>query len=886
MNTLNNFSRMTALVVVFGFSATTAVAQDGRPSPEPATMATPRDVAVEAVEPDADPAAAAEAVVPIDEPFVPIVLNPDGRRPDRGDKVVLAFDDVAIQDTIPFIVETTGKVVMPVNLAQLKAKKITLINDTPIDRMLALDLLIEAFRLNDIGVIEHHDRIIIGMLSEINLDNPTVIGPEVDIMERTDRGTIVTKIFAVKNTDAGELAEQLRDPLPDHATLVVDANSNQIIVMGDIGLCQRLGTLIRELDRNYVTVKTTTFRLAHADANEIAQNILELFEDTGGTTGSTATPARTNRTAQQRRASQRRSTPQRSTATGTGGRSPGPTAELRITVNIQQNTVTVSGEPDVIEEIAVLISTEWDLPRPPTTSKIYHLKYTDPLKMRDMLAELLGGGGTGTGGAARTSRRGGAAGAGQRADVSQAIGGIYQIQAYPDSNSLVVLSKTEASFVFLDSLIMDLDQPVFPGVPIVVELKHADAEEVADQINAIFAPAGARVDLRRRDTGLAGIDIGSPTDTGGGGPAREGDNGGTIVFPWQQGRQGEDETPASPLIGKVRVVPIHRQNAVMILAAAEYREAVRDIIVNQLDKPGRQVLIAAIIAEVELTDDLALGLRLSNSDTIFAGTSVDNRIGVNLGFEGVINNVFGGLFDTSTLNATSSINLVLQALAQKTKVRILQEPVVFTADNQEASFFEGQDVPVLTTSQLTPQGTVNESTEYQAVGIGLNVRPRITAYGYVDMEINLEISNINIAASAVSVSPVFDRRETTTQVIVRDGQTIVISGILRDQESKVIRKMPFFGDLPLIGGLFTSIDNQKTRTELIAFVTPFIVDTPDENDRNFNEDARSRLLELSKPLDEQDAGSVDPEKVKSRLLLERYKRYFERDEHGSRLDPL
>ena len=873
MNTFENFLRMTALVVVFGFAAATVVAQDGRPTPEPATPATPRDEMAEPIAAD----------LPIDEVVVPIGLNPDGRRPDRGDKVVLAFADVPIQDTIPFIVETTGKVVMPINLTQLKAKKITLINDSPVDRMLALDLLIEAFRLNDIGVIEYHDRIIIGMLSEIQMGNSVVIGPDVDIMARTDRGTIVTKIFAVENTDAGELAEQLRDPLPDHASIAVDANSNQIIVRGDIGLCQRLGTLIQELDRNYVTVKTTTFRLAHADANEIAQNILELFEDTGGTTG-TPTPQRTGRTAQQRRASQRRSTPQRSAVTGTGGRSPGPTAELRITVNVQQNTVTVSGEPDVIEEIGVLIATEWDLPRPPTTSKIYRLKYTDPLKMRDMLAELLGGGGTGTGGAARTSRRGGAAGAGQRADVSQAIGGIYQIQAYPDSNSLVVLSKTEQSFVFLDSLINDLDQPVFPGVPIVVELKHADAEEVADQVNAIFAPAGARVDLRRRDTGLQGIDIGSPTDTGGGGPAREGDNGGTIIFPWQQGRQGEDQTPESPLIGKVRVVPIHRQNAVMILAAPEYREAVRDIIVNQLDKPGRQVLIAAIIAEVELTDDLALGLRLSNSDTIFAGTAVDNRIGSSLGFEGLVNNIFGGLFDTSTLTATSSINLVLQALAQKTKVRILQEPVIFTADNQEASFFEGQDVPVLVTSQLTPQGTVNESTEYQAVGIGLNVRPRITAYGDVDMEINLEISNINVAASAVSVSPVFDRRETTTQVIVRDGQTIVISGILRDQESKVIRKVPFFGDLPLIGGLFTSIDNQKTRTELIAFVTPFIVDSPDENDRNFNEDARSRLLELSKPLDEQDAGSLDPEKVKSRLLLERYKHFFKRDERGSRPD--
>ena len=875
MNAFGNFLRMMVLVVVFGFAAATAVAQDGRPAPEPATPATPRDEMADAVEPIA-------AEEPVGEAVVPIVLDPDGRRPNRGDKVVLAFDDVPIQDTIPFIVQTTGKVVMPVNLAQLKAKKITLINDEPLDRMLALDLLIEAFRLNDIGVIEHHDRIIIAMLSEMPRNNPVVIGPDVNIMARTDRGTFVTKIFAVTNTDAGELAEQLRDPLPDHASLAVDANSNQIIVTGAIGLCQRLGTLIRELDRNYVTVKTTTFRLAHADANEIAQNILDLFEDTG-TTGGTPTPQRTGRTAQQRRASQRRGTPQRSVGTTPGTGSPGPTAELRLTVNVQQNAVTVSGEPDVVEEISVLIATEWDLPRPPTTKKVYHLKYTDPLKMRDMLAELLGGGG-GAGGTARTIRRGGAGGAGQRADVSAAIGGIYQIQAYPDSNSLVVLSKTEESFMFLDSLIMDLDQPVFPGVPIVVELKHADAEEVADQINAIFAPAGARVDLRRRDTGLAGIDIGSPTDTGGGGPAREGDTGRIITFPWQQGRQGENETPASPLIGKVRVVPIHRQNAVMILAAPEYREAVRDIIVNQLDKPGRQVLIAAIIAEVELTDDLVLGLRLSNSDTIFRGTAVDNRVGTSLGFEGMLNNVFGGLFDTSTLNATSSINLVLQALSQKTKVRILQEPVVFTADNQEASFFEGQDVPVLRSSQLTPQGTVNESTEYQAVGIGLNVRPRITAYGDVDMEINLEISNINVAASAVSVSPVFDRRETTTQVIVRDGQTIVISGILRDQESQVIRKVPFFGYLPLIGGLFTSIDNQQTRTELIAFVTPFIVDTPDENDENFNEDARNRLLELSKPLDEQTVESVDPEKVKSRLLMERYKRFFERDDREPRPD--
>ena len=124
-----------------------------------------------------------------------------------------------------------------------------------------------------------------------------------------------------------------------------------------------------------------------------------------------------------------------------------------MTVNAQQNSVTVSGEPEVIDEIAELIATQWDLKRPESTKKVYHLRYTDPLKVRDMLRELLGGGTGGTGGAARRSRGGaGGAGGGQRADVSQTIGGIYQIEAYPDSNSLVVICKTEQSFTFLDSL--------------------------------------------------------------------------------------------------------------------------------------------------------------------------------------------------------------------------------------------------------------------------------------------------------------------------------------------------------------------------------------------------------------------------------------------------
>jgi general secretion pathway protein D len=312
----------------------------------------------------------------------------------------------------------------------------------------------------------------------------------------------------------------------------------------------------------------------------------------------------------------------------------------------------------------------------------------------------------------------------------------------------------------------------------------------------------------------------------------------------------------------------------MILATPEYRDAMRDFIIN-LDKPGRQVLIAVVIAEVELTDQLALGVRFS--DLPIPTSAIDNRWGFQSEFEGTANNVFGSLFDVSTLSINSNLNVVLQALASNTKVRVLQEPSVFTSDNQEASFFQGQDVPILESTQTSTEGTSQSNTvSYQSVGIGLNVRPRITPAGDVGLEINLEISNINAAASAALGgsainSPTFDRRETTTEVIVKDGQTIVISGILRDEESRVKRKIPILADIPLIGQLFTSYDNQDRRTELLAFITPLVVDNPSDNDDNYNEVARNRLLEISKPLKEQTHLTAE-ETVRNRLLLERYKK--------------
>ncbi|MGH7291021.1 MAG: type II secretion system protein GspD, partial [Myxococcota bacterium] len=425
--------------------------------------------------------------------------------------------------------------------------------------------------------------------------------------------------------------------------------------------------------------------------------------------------------------------------------------------------------------------------------------------------------------------------AGQPGSADVAVRGVFQIEAYPDSNRLIVISKTEENFAYLDAVIEAMDVPLNPNVPILVELGYADAGEVADLLNALLAEAGTGDSLPAREEGLTGGGIEEGPVAGGGGG---GDSGGTAGsqagastqagqrrFPWQSGRPRDDQSPESPLLGRVRIVPVFRLNALAILAPPEMRDKIRELVV-QYDKPGRQVMISAIIAEVELNDAFAFGLRVSSGTITPAST--ENTIGMTMGFEGSRDNLIPELFTTSVLDVSANVNLLLQALAQKTNVRVLQEPRIFTSDNEEAAFFDGQDVPFIDQSQTTDVGGITQSFSYQDVGVLLNVRPRITAQRDVDVELRLKLSNV-VPGQTLFGGFILDRRETNTRVVVKDGQTIVISGILTDTESKVTRGVPFLMDIPLVGELFKSRDNSTIRTELIAFITPKVVEHPSLN---------------------------------------------------------
>ena len=866
-----------------------AIAQDGRPQPAeppaPEPIVTEPDPAVEvpAVPPiEEEPAPAVPAreaeeevevtdveVLETEETIQPALPaeDPDeepadvtvwstenvksGRRAIKDEPVVLSFKEVKLDELIDFIAFETGKVVMPIKLQTAGAagrNTYNIVADRPMHRTEALDFIFTYLRMNDIGIIERPQVIFIGKLEDMvgQLGEIEVIPAGESIADRLDRGTLVFKIFQVENTDAGQIKDDLDDFFPQNwAKFREDDLSNQIMVLGDVGLCQQIETIIGDLDRKWLQPIIKTFRLEYADAREIETNITELFEQGSGTrtSGGSSRGGSSNRSGN--RAGSNRSNAAATSLEGV------PEAELRLTVNEQQNTVTIQGEEKTVNQIAELIKEEWDKPREEGTSRLFILEYTDPIKVKDLLTTVLGGGSSSTSGrtGGRNNRGGGSSGS--RTDATAGIAGVYQFEAFPDRNALLVLAKTVESFSFIESVIEEIDKPTDAGLPEVIPLKYADAVALTEELNILLAKAGARASLPRPATGLSaegfsaegGSDVSGP-DTGG--------QSGDLQFPWGTANTDE-QSPESTLIGKVRVVPIVRQNALAILAPTAYREPMRKLI-EAFDQPRRQVMLSATIVEVDLGDALNLGMRLGTGWEPDTGAIVSGGVNLDLGAISFITDMLDGSQSNTLTLGPFVINVIIEALNSITNTRVIQEPRVFTADNEEAVFFSGQEYPIATGSVEGGTGLQNLTTtiEYKNVGVFLNVRPRITEEGAVDLSISLELSQ---AKGAVNVgntrSEIFDRKQVTTHAILLDGQTIVLGGLLREFEQIQRDRIPLLADIPFIGQLFEFNDEKLERTELIAFITPTVVHRPVDNFDNFNLDDLQRLESVAQPLADQ-----------------------------------
>ena len=287
------------------------------------------------------------------------------------------------------------------------------------------------------------------------------------------------------------------------------------------------------------------------------------------------------------------------------------------------------------------------------------------------------------------------------------------------------------------------------------------------------------------------------------------------------------------LQGNVFVTPSPEGENLIITTLPQNYEAVRQII-DALDIVPRQVMIEVIIAEVTLDSDQKLGFTLGgNFLKLF--NNPNTGIGqLNLPAPGL-----GTTFDPAAAGAQFVIsggnyNALIQALTTDNKVQVLATPRVFASNNQAADITIATQIPFLQgTTSSAFSSVVSQTVQTANVGYDLTVTPRITRQGLVTIALTQDANSLvrfQTLGSGVnaSVYPVINTRNTDTTVTVQDGETIVIGGLIQDNKAVNITKVPGLGDIPLIGQFFRSRELTRSKTELMIFMTPHVVNTVDE----------------------------------------------------------
>ena len=269
-----------------------------------------------------------------------------------------------------------------------------------------------------------------------------------------------------------------------------------------------------------------------------------------------------------------------------------------------------------------------------------------------------------------------------------------------------------------------------------------------------------------------------------------------------------------------------RTNRVIVNDISPRIEAMAELLKN-LDIPEKQVLIEARIVEATSTFTQDLGIQWGihyrdGSASLFGINSLDT------GFGGLITNVpptsgfqpataAGGSLGLSFGKLTSNvqIDLRLSAAAETGDVKIISTPKVVTLNNKAAKISQGQMIPY---STVSAEGT---KTEFVEAALTLEVTPHITADGSVSMKI--KASNNSAGSAATGVAPPINKKEATTELLVQNGETTVIGGIYVDSDSSTDSGVPYLKDIPLLGWLFKSNNQKKTKSELLIFITPKIV---------------------------------------------------------------
>jgi general secretion pathway protein D len=495
---------------------------------------------------------------------------------------------------------------------------------------------------------------------------------------------------------------------------------------------------------------------------------------------------------------------------------------------------------DYASTVRDMVQVMRDLDKPVPSANIYTIKvkYADAKDLATKLNEILGLQANGQGGGAPGrpmtapgQQRGtaemqppGGGGAPGASDVASALPS--KIMSDDRTNTLIVLSN-EAGYLRVKALVDRLDLPMemeAGGTIHVYALQNADAEKLATTLNTALQGQGQR-------------------QAGGAAP---GQPPGTV--PVQRTPGGPDV--GASFEGQVRVTHDAPTNSLVVVSSGRDFLTLSDVI-KRLDQPRRQVYIEAVILEVQLANELDLGTSFhggasdGNGGVVLGGLQDPSLKSLDVSTLATATGLLGGLIGTPLADSEKllgksipSYGVLFQALGKNSNTNILSEPHILATDNEDSEISVGQNIPYIggfsslglggfgtpSTGGTTPStgfSGFGQNIQRENLDLDMKIKPHVNGDDMVRLELQQEIKDIGDRDP--QLGPTWTTRKIKTNVVVRDQQTIVIGGLMQDRIIYNESKIPFLGDIPILGYLFKYTQKEKKKTNLLVLLTPYVI---------------------------------------------------------------
>jgi general secretion pathway protein D len=650
-------------------------------------------------------------------------------------------------------------------------------------------------------------------------------------------------------------------------TATADDRTNSVIVVAPDETMKLIDQIIKDLDNDSaVTSVIQTFQLNYADAPSAAKLINSVFQ-----------PEQQQGNQQPFNPFRRFQPPNAQETSDTGGKVTAAAAD-------NSNTLVITAPPNTMKIIEDILKKLDEDPAAHSQVTVFQLNYADSASAAKLINSIFTGDSTGTSTPASNNSRGGRGGGGGggggggrfgQPEIQGATtgGSRVVVNAVSDdrTNTVVVTAPSEAMRV-VSQILEKLDSnPSAESALFIYHLKNGVAADIQQTLSNLFSTGtnggggGSSTNRNAGNTSIGSNQGFGGTGSRGGSSGLGGSSGGLGGSSGSFGQPltsntntqratgasgttsqtGASAKATSELVGQVIVVADNDTNSLLVSTASKYREQVMRLIA-ELDRPVPQVLIKVLVAEVTRDRSNDIGADWNVTGTRASGKGVTASAVMNsLAAQATEGGLVVGLTE-------DNFSAVLHALSTDGRLDVLSRPYILASDNQLASITIGQEVPFITNTQITDTGQQINTITYQAVGIILNVTPHINPDGAVTLDVAPEISAISATTVPIGngiQAPVIDNRSAQSRVTVKNGNTVVIGGMMQDQKTVTINKIPLLGDIPYLGAAFSRTQTDRSKTELVIFLTPHVAQAP-EVLKGITEDE----LRHSKTL----TGAVDP----------------------------